>query len=268
MRRKTRLFYLRRAKIRNLMKYFAIFLFLYCAACFADSCKTVHVFVALCDNENQGIVPVPKKLGNGKDVVNNLYWGAGYGVKSYFKKAEGWKLIYDTLKLNENVLERCVFKKGELYLCADAYKGIEIKSAVTEFLKSISGEMAESLTVKGSKIGIYGNSDLVGYVGHDGLMDFQLENDFQKGNQTTKKDVIVLCCMSRQYFGEFIHDLGGNPVLLTTGLMAPEAYTLESAIHGWNQNLSKRQIAENAAAVYHKYQGCGLKGAKRLFSAE
>ncbi len=35
--------------------------------------KTIHVFVALCDNEHQGIVPVPKTLGDGKDACNNLY---------------------------------------------------------------------------------------------------------------------------------------------------------------------------------------------------
>jgi hypothetical protein len=34
---------------------------------------SVHVLVALCDNEHQGIVPVPKKLGNGSDIAGNLY---------------------------------------------------------------------------------------------------------------------------------------------------------------------------------------------------
>lgn len=47
--------------------------------------KTIHVFVALCDNANQGIVPVPESLGNGQDPKSNLYWGAIYGLKSYFK---------------------------------------------------------------------------------------------------------------------------------------------------------------------------------------
>ena len=42
----------------------------------------VHVVVALCDNEHQGIVPVPATLGNGQDPRNNLYWGALYGVRT------------------------------------------------------------------------------------------------------------------------------------------------------------------------------------------
>ena len=41
----------------------------------AQSPRIVHVFVALADNVNQGIVPVPAKLGNGEDPVHNLYWG-------------------------------------------------------------------------------------------------------------------------------------------------------------------------------------------------
>ena len=56
--------------------------------------KTIHVFVALCDNQFQGIVPVPQILGNGKNPKQNLYWGALYGVRSYFEnKAKDWKFV-------------------------------------------------------------------------------------------------------------------------------------------------------------------------------
>ena len=40
-----------------------------------NSAKVIHVLVALCDNENQGIVPVPAFLGNGEDTQRNLYCG-------------------------------------------------------------------------------------------------------------------------------------------------------------------------------------------------
>ena len=55
--------------------------------------RTVHVFVALCDNANQGIVPVPATLGNGQDPQRNLYWGAMFGVKTFFGKSADWKRI-------------------------------------------------------------------------------------------------------------------------------------------------------------------------------
>ena len=52
----------------------------------------VHVTVALADNKNQWIVPVPAKIGNGQDSRNNLYWGALYGVKTYLTRKAGWQL--------------------------------------------------------------------------------------------------------------------------------------------------------------------------------
>ena len=39
--------------------------------------RTVHVFVALADNQNQGIIPVPAKLANGEDPGPNLYGAQG-----------------------------------------------------------------------------------------------------------------------------------------------------------------------------------------------
>ena len=53
----------------------------------------VHVFVPLCDNEHQGIIPVNASLGNGMNLQTNLYWGARYGVKSHFKSLPAWKLL-------------------------------------------------------------------------------------------------------------------------------------------------------------------------------
>jgi hypothetical protein len=252
--------------MKHMNKLLFLILLLF-ANIFSQTYKTIHVFVPLCDNEHQGIVPVSKKLGNGEDLINNLYWGAGYGVKSYLKTTS-WKLIYDTVNINSEILERCVFKKGNTYLCADAYKGIEIKNAITAFVKSIAGDLNDSLSIKGNKIGIYGNANLLVYVGHNGLMDFPLDYDVQQRINSRKRDVMVLCCMSKQYFYDIVKKLDGNPLLLTTNLMAPEAYVLASAINDWDSNKSHAEIIENAASAYNKYQKCGLNSAKRLFFTE
>lgn len=55
--------------------------------------RVVHVFVALADNKYQGIIPVPAQLGNGSDPGRNLYWGAAYGVRTFFKGSSDWELI-------------------------------------------------------------------------------------------------------------------------------------------------------------------------------
>src|SRR6202008_4155060 len=73
----------------------------------AKTPSVIHVYVALCDNVNQGIVPVPAKIGNGQDTKNNLYWGCGYGVKMFFKNhAPDWKLLKIQNNPKTYVLER------------------------------------------------------------------------------------------------------------------------------------------------------------------
>src|SRR5216684_7811094 len=103
--------------------------------------RVVHVFVALADNQHQGIVPVPAALGNGSDPQRNLYWGAAFGVKTFFKSSTEWQLLFSGRGPKEAILDRCVFKNRneDVYLVADAYQGSEIKSAVTDFLSAAAG---------------------------------------------------------------------------------------------------------------------------------
>src|SRR6187431_1637732 len=76
---------------------------------FDTTYKTIHIFVALCDNKYQGIVPVPAKIGNGQDAFNNLYWGCGFGIRTYFKNSSEWKLV-KSQKIDSILMERIVFK--------------------------------------------------------------------------------------------------------------------------------------------------------------
>ena len=242
---------------------------LFVAASVDAGTRCVHVFVALADNKAQGIVPVPAKLGNGDDPQNNLYWGALYGVKTHFQKSAEWELLSTTANPATGVLERCVFRhkaKGAL-LVADAYKGAEIRRAVTDFLTAAGGGSPGKPAVQGEEVHTGGAADLVAYVGHNGLMDFALAEDAVQG-KGPGRDAIVLACKSRPYFAPWLERLKARGVLLTTGLMAPEAYTLRAALEGWLADASPEQVSEKAAAAYHKYQKCGLAAARRLFHAE
>jgi hypothetical protein len=232
--------------------------------------RTVHVFVALADNEHQGIIPVPASLGNGLDLVRNLYWGAGAGVKTFFARSSEWELLSCWEKPKIEVLERCVFKHrhADVYLVADAYRGDEIRQAIIDFFDAAAGANPEKITlstVPAATFAVRGASNLVAYVGHDGLMDFRLPLIPRKKNEI-HRDVIILACASKQYFAEALRAGGAYPLLWTTNLMAPEAYTLKSALDGWIAGESNEQIHERAAAAYDKYQKCGLRGARRLFA--
>ncbi|MBX9783267.1 MAG: hypothetical protein K2X48_08245 [Chitinophagaceae bacterium] len=233
------------------------------AAIKQNSSKVIHVFVALCDNINQGIVKVPAKIGNGQDPVNNLYWGAAYGVKSYFKKQSDWKLI-KSWKQSTIILERCLFKhKTEnVYLIADAYDGASIQQATINFLKSCSGTFDDVLNGTDT---LYagGNANLIAFIGHDGLMDFNLPQKFPQAN-TNKREAIILACISKRYFYNHLKPTGAVPLLRSNGLMSPEAYTLKAAIDGWIKKESSEQIRIRPAAAYHQYQKCGMNGARNL----
>lgn len=221
--------------------------------------------VALCDNVNQGIVPVPKSLGNGQDAKNNLYWGAAFGVKTFLKNSKEWILVKTIPNPKENILERIVFKHktSNTYLLADAYDGAKIKNATIDVLDFSAGNKSEKINLDSVSLEFGGKSNLVVYIGHDGLIDFRLETTPKKVNDK-KRETIILACASKNYFSEHIRITGASPLLWTTNLMCPEAYTLKAAVEGWILDEPNENIRERAAAAYNEYQKCGLKGARNL----
>jgi hypothetical protein len=236
-----------------------------------ERARVVRVFVALADNAHQGIVPVPAALGNGDDPGRNLYWGAAYGVRTYFRKSAGWKEITVLQNPSRSVLERAVFYNANqnVYLVADAYRGREIKDAIVDFFTAAGLNQETAIRVKGAKgteVEIPLQPDLVVYVGHDGLMDFTLEKSFQI-EAAGKREAIVLACASKSYFGPTLRATRARPILWTTGLMAPEAYTLKDALDGWMARETAEQIRERAARAYAKYQNISSNAALRLFSS-
>lgn len=226
--------------------------------------KSIHVFVALCDNKYQGIIPVPAAIGNGQDPENNLYWGGDYGVRTFFKRSKDWKLIRRQ-KLGDTLMERLIFKSNSTnyYLVADGYNGKFIKQTTIDFLNSCAGRLKDTLHIAGKTIGISGNASLLAYIGHDGLMDFQLQPAFQN-HDGKMRDCIVLACISKKYFTPFLAQAKVRPLVYTTGLMCPEAYTLHDAVAAYIKNEPEESIRQAAVMAYNKYQKSGLKFANEL----
>lgn len=244
--------------------YISLLLVILSVSLCAQNVQTIHVKVALCDNVNQGIVKVPAKIGNGQDPDNNLYWGCAYGVRTYFKGKSDWKEI-KRYKVDDILLERIVFqhKTKPYYLVADAYDGKYIKQCTVDFLNACAGLKKDTIIVNGKSIRIEGNAKLLSYIGHNGLMDFSLDNVYQsKDNQ--KRDAIILACASKPYFAPYLKSAKTYPLVWTTNLMSPEAYTLYDAVKAYINGNSNETVRENAALAYSKYQKCGVKAARRL----
>ena len=167
---------------------------------------------------------------------------------------------------------RCIFKyrAANVFLVADAYRGMEIRQAILDFLDSAAGDGSELLDLPREsgtlKIPIRGGATVVAYAGHDGLMDFPLSR-LPRQKNAGHRDAIILACASKRYFSEALRATGAHPLLWTTGLMAPEAYTLESALHGWIAGESNDRIRDRAAHAYDKYQNCGFQAAHKLLTS-
>ena len=235
------------------------------ALSFGQAPKTVHVFVALCDNVNQGIVPVPASLGNGQEPHSNLYWGALYGVKTFFKRSQQWELVQSWKAPEDKILERLLFrhKTSGTFMLADAWDGAHIQPCMAQFVAASSGKESTTIEYDGKTLAFGGQSDCVAFTGHNGLMEFEVP--YVDGVAGKPRAAMILACAAKSYVVDHFKRSKATPVLWTTGLMAPEAYTLAAALEGWIKGEPTAQVRERAAQAYNKYHKCGISGARRLF---
>lgn len=231
-----------------------------------------HVIVALCDNQYQGIVPVPKAIGNGDDANNNLYWGAGYGVKTFFKRSANWKTIPIEKSDNQKVLDQAIFKRELMrngknvtaYVFAEAWRGREIAAATEQFLKISNGVYHQTVKTDQTEIAVGSHAHIIAYVGHNGLMDFYSPELQKNPEDKLARSAVILACKSHDYFKDLIHS--PTSLLLTTrNFMAPEAYSLEAAISSWFENSDHTGTVTAAVKAYAKYQKISEKSARTVF---
>ncbi|AKQ66356.1 hypothetical protein A176_003268 [Myxococcus hansupus] len=217
----------------------------------------VEVFVPLCDNALIECGRPP--AGNPRALETNLYWGAMYGAERFLSRAPGFKVVSrapgpnDSAVLRELVLERTA-AKGErpVRMRLRAYAGDAIDTALEDFLRAAAGAS---------------RADLLVWAGHDRLMDREPPRvDSPAG--ATPRPVVVLACMSEQYFGPVLKTLGSSPIALTRTMMAPEAYLLEAlattvARHGPTETTAMRTALVEA---YARYQRISVRAAGSVFS--
>ena len=233
-----------------------------------EGAKRIHVFVALCDNESQGIVPVGEKIGNGDDPESNLYWGCSDGLKSYFSRSSKWKLISKESDLSLLILRRYVFEHQatKSVLVADAYRGKEIRTCLEHFLRASEGLFESAIEVKGKgELRFGGDADLIAYIGHNGLMEHDIAVKKSDAEQV-ERDAVVLACVSHSYFGRRLKAAGARPVLMTDQLMYPGWFALHEGLEAWFKGGSRKEIREGAAKAMAKNQKISVKAARGIFT--
>ena len=235
----------------------ALLLIVLCSVCvagpraFASDERTVGVYVALADNVYQGIVPVPKAVGDGDDPDHNLYWGCSEGFMGVFGKCPSWKKEPAGDAASKEVLRThtCRHASGKVLLTAYAYRG----SAIEQCLKDFKAAVCE------------GKYDLVVYLGHNGLMDFYLPGTPPEAGRKKTPECMVLCCMSQRYFQTHITYMEATPILLTTQLMYPGAFILRDVLEEWIKKSGLKAYRDAAGRAYAANQKISLKAATGIF---
>ena len=242
----------------------------------------VHVTVALADNASQGLVPVdPPRLADGNVPDQNLYWGARYGIAGFLTRDAGWRLLETRRGADVpdlSILERRIYFKhferdgvqASAFLIADAWRGETIQQALAQFVRMSAGHEVERIELalgdEPSVIRAGGAAHVQAYVGHNGLMEFDVPAP-QQADRAASRSAIVLACASQPDFEPLLRGGGAHPLLLTTDLMAPEAYTLAAALERWLQGAEPPEVRTEAARAYARYQKIDPATAEGLFVA-
>lgn len=215
----------------------------------AHPLEEIVVFVALCDNEHQGIAPVPAKIGKGDDPENNLYWGCTDGASKVFSKSPYWGKALSKESADENVLRDLIYrhKVSGKKMRIRAYRGDKMQPCLEAFFLAVAS----------------GQHQLAVFIGHNGLMDGTAE--MPSARATRSADAVVLCCRSHDFFADKLKNLGSSPVLLTKQNMYPGAFILEACLESWIAKQASRDVLAAAAKSYAKNQKISTKAASRVF---
>ncbi len=228
---------------------------------------TVHV--ALCHN---GIIWCGHRgFGDGDDPRRNLYWG-GAGLRAFFDhRAPGYRRVHLDPGDGNVVLERAVYRRRvlpngawrrlgvparpfELYLVAIAYRGTEIGSASARFIEEVALERGGTLRLKdGTSIAFGGKGHVIGYAGHNHLMDAP-DYVFPRLRRKTPIAYFALSCLNASYLGKPLHSERTRALLLTQSLMFPGAFTIEGLLSGIADAAPLADVYARGVERYARFQ--------------
>lgn len=232
------------------------------------------VYVALCDNDSQGIMPVKnKRICKGDVPEENLYWAGSGGLKGH-ARTERWKKVLYEKSPSTNIAVRGVWKKRlpaggalrkrgikgsiDVVVVGLGYRGVRIRDAALDYFRAVTRDEGESLPLPdGTTIGIGGKSHVVGYVGHNYLMDEPDVPGFVRsaaGNGTLEKGVFGLACVSDEYFRVLVERENTHIMALNRDLTFPSAFTVLGIVRGVAAGQSLKGIHKEAARAFAKGQ--------------
>ena len=248
------------------------------------------VYVALCDNDSQGIIPVKNRsICNGDDPSKNMYW-KGNGISGYLH-SHGWRRVASVENPQENILVREIWKKRmvagislrhlgaprtfDAVVVANAYRGSRIHDAMKDYLKAVHTDVAEVVRPSaGIEIEAGGRSQVVGYVGHDYFMDVSegssahrdLLAPLKEHDSTLVRGTFALACISNEFVRPYVTRDNVYILAMNNFLTYPSAWTIGGILEGIAGGNDGEGIYRHGARQFARSQKCGLKWAYRAFS--
>ena len=229
----------------------------------------VTVHVALCDNT---IIWCGRGgFGNGDQPRRNLYWGGAAGFRAYFDHARGYRRVLLDNGDGEQILQRVVYRKRvrrpsaawrrlgvrkpfDVLLVGLAYRGKRIDLATKQLVHQVArGGGATIKLPSGRTIATGGKGHIVGYAGHNHLMDV---TDFRFPARSRKGHLgfFALSCRSAPYLARAMTSPQTHALLLSRTLMYPGAFTIDGLIQGLARAKPQRQVYLGGVKYYARFQ--------------
>jgi hypothetical protein len=243
------------------------------------------IYVALCDNDAQGIVKVKRqRLCRGDDPDRNLYWAAAGGLLATLRAAR-WQRVSLAYFADGNLAVKAVWRKrftpaGQLrakgvlapfdaFIVGLGYRGSRIREAMMDYLRAVNRDDPGAEAVGELGLSDGGASHVVGYIGHDyfyDVDDWQPLLALRRGDSTLPKGAFALSCTGHRLIRPAIQRDNVHILLLNRTLGFPGAWTAEAIVTGIASGLDARAIYRGASAAFASGQGVPLGVALASFA--
>jgi hypothetical protein len=243
------------------------------------------VYVALCDNDSQGIVKVRNaRICRGDDPDRNLYWAMAGGLAATLRQAR-WRLVGETRFPTGAVAVKAIWRKSlpvgpalrqrgvparvEAYIVGLAYRGRHIREAMVDYLRAVNDDTGAGETTGDLTLATAGQSHIVGYIGHDYFYDVDDPRPLLalgKGASVLQKATFALSCTGHRLIRPAIRRANAHILLLNRSLGFPGAWTAEAMVAAIADGQTARAIHRSAAAAFARGQGVPLGTAHAAFA--
>jgi hypothetical protein len=246
---------------------------------------TVTIYIALCDNDSQGIVKVKnRRICRGDDPDHNLYWATAGGLSATLDR-DRWQRVQRRYRPESDLAVEAIWRKSfqpggvlrargvtrpfDVYLLARGYRGDHIATAMLDYLVAVNRDGELTLKVGDADAKFGGASHVVGYIGHDYFYDVGDPAELlgqNRGDSKLHKGTFALACTGHRFIRPAIRRANAHIFILNRTLGFPGAWTVLGILDALARGASMKDIHHSAAAAFAAGQGISLGTARGRFA--